>query len=48
LGFALLNLKRNAEAKEAFTQAASVNSPYKALAQEKLKSLAAPARRKAS
>jgi tetratricopeptide (TPR) repeat protein len=48
LGFALLNLKRNAEAKEAFTQAASVNSLYKALAQEKLRSLAAPARRKAS
>jgi tetratricopeptide (TPR) repeat protein len=48
LGFALLNLKKNAEAKEAFTQAASVNSPYKALAQEKLKSLAAPARRKTS
>ena len=37
LGFALLNLKRNAEAKEAFTQAASVNSPYKALEQEKLR-----------
>ncbi len=47
LGFALLNLKKNAEAKEAFTQAASVNSPYKALAQEKLKASAAPARRKA-
>jgi tetratricopeptide (TPR) repeat protein len=47
LGFALLNLKKNAEAKEAFTQAASVNSPYKALAQEKLKAGAAPARRKA-
>src|SRR6266481_5061562 len=48
LGFALLNLKKNAEAKEAITQAASVNSPYKALAQEKLKGLAgaAPARRK--
>jgi len=48
LGFALLNLKRNAEAKEAFTQAASVNSPYKALALEKLKasSGAALARRK--
>jgi len=48
LGFAMLNLKRNAEAKEAFTQAASVNSPYKALAQEKLKASAgaAPARRK--
>lgn len=48
LGFALLNLKKNAEAKEAFTQAGSVNSPYKALAQEKLKGLAAPVRRKAS
>src|SRR6266567_5246978 len=50
LGFALLNLKKNAEAKDAFTQAASVNSPYKALAQEKLKGLAgaAPARRKPS
>ena len=40
LGFALLNLKRNAEAKEAFTQAASVNSPYKGPAQEKLKTMA--------
>src|SRR6266700_6074931 len=40
LGFALLNLKRNAEAKDAFTQAASVNSPYKALAQDKLKTFA--------
>ena len=40
LGFALLNLKRNAEAKEAFTQAASVNSPYKGPAQDKLKGLA--------
>jgi len=49
LGFALLNLKRNAEAKDAFTQAASVNSPYKALAQDKLKGLAAaPARKKPS
>src|SRR5437870_6230157 len=48
LGFALLNLKKNAEAKDAFAQAASVNSPYKVLAQEKLKGLAAPARRKAS
>jgi tetratricopeptide (TPR) repeat protein len=48
LGFALLNLKRNAEAREAFTQAASVNSPYKALAQEKLKGLAGPPKRKAS
>ena len=48
LGFALLNLKRNEEAREAFTQAASVNSPYKALAQDKLKGLATPARRKPS
>jgi tetratricopeptide (TPR) repeat protein len=48
LGFALLNLKRNAEAKEAFTQAASVNSPYKALAQEKLKASAGPAARKST
>jgi tetratricopeptide (TPR) repeat protein len=48
LGFALLNLKRNPEAKEAFTQAASVNSPYKGPAQEKLKAMAAPVRRKAS
>jgi tetratricopeptide (TPR) repeat protein len=49
LGYALLNLKRNAEAKEAFMQAASVNSPYKALAQEKLRASAgaAPAKRKA-
>ena len=48
LGFALLNLKRNPEAKEAFTQAASVNSPYKGPAQEKLKAMATPVRRKAS
>lgn len=40
LGFALVNLKKNAEAKEAFTQAASVNSAYKALAQAKLKTFA--------
>jgi tetratricopeptide (TPR) repeat protein len=48
LGFALLNLKRTAEAKEALTQAASVNSPYKALAQDKLKTSAGttPARKK--
>jgi tetratricopeptide (TPR) repeat protein len=45
LGFALVNLKRNAEAKEAFTQAASVNSPYKALALDKLKSAAGPAKK---
>lgn len=41
LGFALLNLKRVPEAKAAFTDAASVDSPYKALAQEKLKGLPA-------
>jgi len=46
LGFALLNLKRNAEAKEAFTQAASVNSAYKGLAQAKLKSFDAASRKK--
>lgn len=44
LGFALLNLKKTAEAKEAFTQAASVNGPYKSLAQDKLKTASAPAR----
>jgi tetratricopeptide (TPR) repeat protein len=48
LGFALLNLKRNPEAKEAFTQCASVNSPYKALAQDKLKAMATPGHRKPS
>ncbi len=46
LGFALLNLKRVPEAKAAFTEAASVNSPYKALAQEKLKALPATAANK--
>lgn len=46
LGFALLNLKKNAEAKEAFTQAASVNSAYKGLAQAKLKSFEAAAKQK--
>jgi len=40
LGFALLNLKRAAEAKAAFTEAASVDSPYKPLALEKLKGMA--------
>jgi hypothetical protein len=39
LGFALLNLKRVPEAKAALTDAASVNSPYKSLAQDKLKTL---------
>lgn len=48
LGFALLNLKKNPEAKEAFTQASSVNSPYKPRALEKLKEMATAARRKPS
>jgi len=39
LGFALLNLKRDADAKQAFTDAASVDSPYRALAQAKLDEL---------
>ena len=46
LGFALLNLKRNAEAKDAFAQSASVNSAYRALAQAKLKTFDAAAKRK--
>jgi tetratricopeptide (TPR) repeat protein len=41
LGFAYLNLKRTAEAKQAFTDAASVDSPYKGPAQDKLKGIAA-------
>jgi tetratricopeptide (TPR) repeat protein len=43
LGFALLNLKKVPEAKAAFTDAASVESPYKALAQAKLKAMSGPA-----
>lgn len=39
LGFALLNLKRNAEARTAFAEAAAINSPYRALAQQKLNEL---------
>ncbi|MGB6432205.1 MAG: hypothetical protein WBF06_16625 [Candidatus Acidiferrales bacterium] len=39
LGFALLNLKRNADAYQAFTAAASVDSPYRAPAQEKIAEL---------
>jgi len=42
LGFALVNLKKNAEAKDAFTQSASVNSAYKGLAQAKLKTFERP------
>jgi len=41
LGFAYVNLKKNAEAKQAFTDAASVDSPYKGPAQQKLTELAA-------
>jgi tetratricopeptide (TPR) repeat protein len=43
LGFALLNLKKVPEAKAALTDAASVDSAYKALAQEKLKAISGPA-----
>jgi tetratricopeptide (TPR) repeat protein len=46
MGFALLNLKRTPEARTAFTQAASLDTPYRPLAQEKLDSLAAPAKKK--
>jgi tetratricopeptide (TPR) repeat protein len=48
LGFAYLNLKNNAAAKEAFSEAASVDSPYKAMAEKKLSELtgAKPAAKK--
>jgi tetratricopeptide (TPR) repeat protein len=50
LGFAYLNLKKNADATKAFTEAASVDSPYKGPAQQKLAELstARPAHKKAS
>jgi tetratricopeptide (TPR) repeat protein len=50
MGFAFINLKKYSDAKAAFTQAASVDSPYKQPALEKIKTLpASPAtRRKAS
>lgn len=41
LGFAYLNLKKSAEAKQAFTDAASVDSPYRGPAQDKIKGIAA-------
>jgi hypothetical protein len=41
LGFAYLNLRKTADAKQAFTGAASVDSPYKGPAQDKLKGMAA-------
>jgi tetratricopeptide (TPR) repeat protein len=43
LAYAFLNLKKLPEAKQALTEAASVNSPYKQLALDKLKSLPAKA-----
>jgi tetratricopeptide (TPR) repeat protein len=43
LGFAYLNLKKLPEAKQAFTEAASVNTPYKQPALDKLKGLPATA-----
>lgn len=43
LGFAFINLKKVAEARAAFTDAASVNSPYKVPARDKLKALPAAA-----
>jgi len=43
LGFAFINLKKVADARAAFTEAASVNSPYKVPAQDKLKALPAAA-----
>ncbi len=43
LGYAFLNLKKLPEAKQAFTDAASVNSPYKQPALDKLKGLPARA-----
>ncbi|HVH50088.1 MAG TPA: hypothetical protein VM781_00355 [Candidatus Bathyarchaeia archaeon] len=50
LGFAFINLKKFPDAKAAFTQAASVNSPYKQPALDKIKTLptAPAARHKAS
>jgi len=47
LAFALLNLKKIPDAKAALTEAASVNSPYKQPAQEKLKALNAAVAAKA-
>jgi len=41
LGYAYLNLKKNAEAAKAFTDAASVDSPYKGPSQQKLSEIGA-------
>jgi len=43
LGYALLNLKKVPEAKQAFTEAASVDSPYKQPALDKLKAMSGAA-----
>ena len=43
MGFAFVNLKKIPEARAAFTEAASVNSPYKSYALDKLKALPAAA-----
>ena len=48
LGFAYLNLKKNAEAKQAFTEAASVDSPYKAPSQQKITEISGAAHKKTS
>jgi tetratricopeptide (TPR) repeat protein len=48
LGFAYINLKKNPDATKAFTDAASVDSPYKNLAQQKLAELSAAAHKKPS
>jgi tetratricopeptide (TPR) repeat protein len=46
MGFAFINLKKYPDAKAAFTEAASVNSPYKQPAMDKIKTLpASPATR---
>ncbi len=47
LGFAYLNLKKTAEARQAFTDAASVDSPYKGPAEEKLRAMPATAKSRA-
>jgi tetratricopeptide (TPR) repeat protein len=41
LGYAYLNLKKNSEAKQAFTEAASLDTPFKGPAQQKLSELGA-------
>jgi len=41
MGFALINLKRNPEAKAAFAEAAKLDTPYKKLAQDKMDEIAA-------